>query len=123
MQISPFMPMGKTVSLTTNATPSTANSTQILPSDFGLTNGLPTQYMLVSNGASDIWVVFANNSTDAAAAALPTAGTTTVGTPQKGFRLKPGVVMVVTFGAGILFVGNASTGISQNFDITPGEGS
>ncbi len=123
MQISPFMPMGKTVSLTTNGVASTANSTQILPTDFGFTNGLPTQYMLVSSGTSDIWIVLANNSTDAAAAAFPTAGTTTVGTPQKGFRLKPGVIMVVTFGAGVLFVGNASTGVSQNFDITPGEGS
>lgn len=121
--ISPFLALGKTVTLSTNGSINMVNSTQIQPSDFNLTF-LPTQYMLVSNGTADIWVVFAATSAVAAAAAFPTAGTTTPGTPQLGVRLKPGVIMVVTFSGGPnLFVGNISATASQTFDITPGEGS
>ena len=118
----PFSPQGNTVKLQTNGTANTVNSTQIQASDFGM-SVLPNQYMLISNATADIWVVFATTAAIAAAAAFPTAGTTTPGTAQPGFRLKPGVIMVVTFGANPLYVGNISTGVSQSFDITPGEGS
>jgi hypothetical protein len=123
--VKPFAPQGNTISLTTSGTPSTVQSMAVTPANFGMSGNttLPCQYMLISNGTADIWVVFAPTAALAAAAALPTPGTTTVGTPTLGFRLKPGVIMIVSWGGPTLFIGNLSTAASQNFDITPGEGS
>jgi hypothetical protein len=122
--VKPFAPTGKTITLTTNGSASTTNSLQILPSDFGYTGSIfPPNYMFTNNGTADIWIVMATTAAVAAAAAFPTAGTTTVGTPQLGFRLKPGVIQVMSFDGQVLFVGDLSTGTSQSFDITPGEGS
>jgi hypothetical protein len=117
---------GKTVSLTTSATPNTAQARQILKSDINPNkNDPPSVFRCINNGTADIWLVISNVQAEATAAAFPTAGTgTSIGTPQLGFRLKVGIVEVFTinWGAGGIWIGDVSSGTSQNYDLTPGEG-
>lgn len=115
----PFSIQGKTVSLQTSATPSTSQSRQIQASDFGMTS-LPSQLRFVNNGTSDVWISMTSAT---ATVVIPTPGTSTVGTPQAVVRLKPGVIEVFGMGGGpVLFVSDISTGASQVYDVTPGEG-
>src|SRR5258708_18294323 len=116
---SPPNVQGKTISLQTSATPSTSQSRVILPTDFGMGN-LPAQVRIVNNGTGDVWISMTPAS---ATAVIPTPGTTTVGTPQAVFRLKPGAIETFTCGGGpALFVNDISTVASQVYDLTPGEG-
>ncbi len=116
----PFCPQGKTITLQTSGSINTSQNRQVKESDFAIST-LPSQFRIVNNGTADIWVVF--SSTSGPTAAFPTAGTTSVGTPQPGWRLKPGVVEVFTNPAGpSLFIADISSVASQTYDITAGEG-
>lgn len=87
-QLSAFEATGKTFSI------SVAAANQVVPvnlSDIGLTQ-IPEALQFINNGPADVWVVQGNANT--VAAAFPTAGTTTTGTPQPGLRLKPGAIVV-----------------------------
>jgi hypothetical protein len=130
MLSSAFQQLGKTVTLNTNAVVSTNQSAIVLMTDFALTQA-PQSLRMINNGTADVWVYI---TPAAAVAAFPTAGTTTAGTPQPGFRLKPGVVEV--FGLNVLaanpnnvqppvagfWVNTISSVASQPIDISPGEG-
>jgi hypothetical protein len=96
---SAFQNVGKSFTI------SVAAANQVTPvnlADLGL-QGLPQALQFINNGPADVWVVMsaANNPV----AAFPTAGTITTGTPQPGFRLKPGAIVV--------YEANAST-VAQN---------
>jgi hypothetical protein len=130
MLTSAFQALGKSVSLLTNAAASTTQSAVIFLTDLGLLQA-PQSLRIVNNGTVDIWVSFTPLTQ---AAAFPTPGTVTAGTPQPGFRLKPGVVEVFALNAmspnpAVAQIGNPgfwvntiSTVAAQPFDITPGEG-
>lgn len=127
-QTAAFQLSGLSVSLTTNAAPATSQSALIKLSDLGMLQA-PAALRVVNNGAVDIWMSI---TPAAAAAVLPTPGTTTAGTPTAGLRLKPGVVEVFTLaalglaagGAGVpgFFVNTISANATQAFDLSPGEG-
>jgi len=120
----------KTITVQTNVAPSTSQSTVINLTDMGLTQW-PQSLRMINNGTVDIWVYPSNS---AQTAAFPTAGTVTAGTPQPGFRLKPGVVEV--FALSVLatnpsaaqppvpgfFLNTIASVASQQFDVSPGEG-
>jgi hypothetical protein len=73
---------GKSFSISVGA----ANQTvPVNLADLGLTQ-IPSLIQFVNNGANDVWVVLSGSS--GVTAVVPTAGTTTVGTPQPGVRLK-----------------------------------
>lgn len=115
-----FTPQGKTITLQTSATPSTSQNRQVKESDFAIST-LPSQFRIVNNGSADIWIVL--SSTSAPTAAFPTAGTTTVGTPQPGIRVKAGLTEVIGNPAGpSLFIADICSVASQTYDITAGEG-
>lgn len=122
-----FKPVGQTISLATNATGGIANTVQI-----PVTSWVPTvqiwQPILVramNNGASAVFLLFSLTGT---AAAAPTPGTTTVGTPQPGFFIYPSTVGPEYFelplqfqGSPVaIFVSSVSTGTSIAFDLVLG---
>lgn len=116
----PFAPAGNTISLTTSGTGSTSQSRQVNASDFGRTS-FPPQLRIVNRGASDVWVSFTSAT---ATVAIPTPGTTTVGTPQPVIILLPGVVEVFSIAPSQNFwINDISTGISQTYHVLAGEGS
>jgi hypothetical protein len=115
-----FQPIGLTATLQTNASASTSDNYQLLPSAFGLTN-FPQQVRFINNGTADIWVALANAT--GTAAAFPTIAAGGTGTPTAGWRLKPGVVEVFTIPGGpALFISDISASTSQSYDVTFGEG-
>jgi hypothetical protein len=128
--ISAFAAAGNTVTLNTNVAANTSQSCPVDLSDFGLTQ-MPQALRMLNNGTADIWV-YISGATQTAA--FPTAGTTDAGTPQPGFRLKPGIREVFTLNAGSpnveglqppvpgFWVNTISSVASQPLDITPGEG-
>lgn len=133
-QLSAFEATGKSFSI------SVAAANQVVPvnlGDIGLTQ-IPQALQFINNGPADVWVVQANSAA-AAVAAFPATGTTTVGTPQAGLRLKPGAIVVYRCNANdptqqvqsltanvkgpgfyLAFIG-AAAGPSI-VDVTPGEG-
>lgn len=116
----PFAPQGKSITLQTSGTINTSQNRLILPSDFALPF-YPTQLLIISNGTDDIWI--ATGLTSSVTAVFPTAGTTTVGTPQPGVRLKPGAIQVFTLNCGqVLYLADISPTASQKYDLIPGEG-
>lgn len=120
----PFTPHGLTVGLTTSATPNTAISRQITPATLGIAQHLfgdSSSVMCINRGAADIWVSF---TTAAAVIAIPVANSTDTGTPEAGLILVPGAYLVFTIPTGpTLWVNDISTGASNSYYLTFGEGS
>lgn len=122
---SAFEPTGLTATLQTNSTLSTNQTTGLLTlAAFGITL-VPEAFRMINNGTVDIWVVWSASSS--VTAAFPVAGTTTIGTPAAGFRLKPNIVEVFRFNAwnttaGGFYIATICSVASQAFDMTPGEG-
>lgn len=123
-----FQPQGNTISLTTSAVASTAQSVQITPANLGLpaaplgSGGIPfpPNIRIVSKGTSDIWISI---TIATATIVIPTPGTTTVGTPQFALILVPSSIEVWSFDPGpTMWINNISIGVSQTFHITLGEG-
>lgn len=116
----PFQPYGQTVSLQTSASASTASSRLITPANFGL-DRLPPMLRVINRGTADIWISFTSATTTIA---IPTPGTTTAGTPQACLIILPGVVEIFVPPAGPGFwVNDISTGTSEVYHLTAGEGS
>jgi hypothetical protein len=119
----PFCQQGKTISLTAGVA---SQSRQVFPADFGLPavasapTGFPPHVRIVNRGTVDIWVSFTTASTTIA---IPTPGTTTVGTPQQGFLILPGVIEIFTLPTGgLLWIQDISTQAGQTYHLTIGEG-
>jgi hypothetical protein len=100
MQLQPFMPMGQAFIINTNATPSTSQVTPILTGNIGLGTTLgggtpmqPNMIRLFNAGSAVIWLNWNNTGANVA---IPTAGTTTVGTPQYAVFVEPGVDLIFT---------------------------
>jgi hypothetical protein len=75
---------------------------------------------VVNRGSADIWISF---TTATATIAIPTAGTTTAGTPQQAIILIPGVVEIFTLPtAQSLWVQSISLSATQVFHLLAGEG-
>ena len=118
----PFVPQGNTISLTTSSTPSTSQSRQITPANFGLGSAsiFPAQVRVVSRGTGDLWINF---TTATGTIVIPTPGTTTVGTPQLAIIIIPGAIEVFTLPTGsVLWVQDISTVASQTYHLLIGEG-
>lgn len=123
-----FQPQTNTISLTTSAVASTSQSVQILPANLGLTQvgtsgvfqPFPPNIRIVSKGTSDIWISITINT---ATIVIPTPGTTTVGTPQPCLIIVPSSIEIWSFDPGpTMWINNISTGVSQTFHISLGEG-
>jgi hypothetical protein len=131
-QLSAFEATGKSFSITAGL------ANQVTPvnlGDIGLTQ-IPQSLQFENTGNADIWVVM--SSVSAPVAAFPTPGTTTVGTPQSGFRVRPGTIVVYrcnvndptqkvqSLTANIIghgfYLATISLAAAQNLDVTPGEG-
>lgn len=119
---SAFKPEGKTVTLTAGLS---SGSKLVTAGSFGL-NNIPETVRLANNGTADIWMYISKGDQGPQTAAFPTAGgQNDIGTPQPGFRLKPGIVEVFTtkyVGPDGFYVNDISTSASQTYDITPGVG-
>lgn len=125
-----FAPQGKSISFTTNATPSTSQSRLILLSDIGL-GFSPTVVHVYNVGTALVWINFAAAS--GGSVVIPTPGTTTVGTPQIAYPLVPGAIEVFSFAlpwtaqAGLnspvgFYLQDISASASQTYHLTFGEG-
>jgi hypothetical protein len=130
--MSAFEATGKSFSITVGA------ANQVTPvnlADLGLTQ-IPSALQFENTGNADVWVVM--SSVAAPVAAFPTPGTTTVGTPQSGFRVRPGTIVVYrcnvndptqkvqSLTANIVgpgfYLATIGAVAGQNLDVTPGEG-
>jgi hypothetical protein len=123
---SPFRPHGKTLTLQTNVVASTPTVPYLIkPSDFGLNQGeqYPSQLRIINNGTADIFINVGNRSDiDTAAFPTPTAGA--AGTGQYGWRIKPNAIEVFSINVGpTMYISDVSASASQQYDLTPGEGS
>lgn len=117
-----FNPRSYTAALTTNATPSTSTSVQLTAAAMGIPTytAFPPQARMVNRGSADVFVSFTTAST---AAVLPTAGTSTIGTPTNGWYLIPGIVEVFTLPTGdVVWLNYICTAASQVFYVALGEG-
>jgi hypothetical protein len=134
-QIAALVLAGNSAILTTNVTPSTNNSVPVVyagSTNLALGTTQPPQIRLLNKGSSDIWLGFSSPS--AVAAVIPTAGTTTLGTPQPVIWLAPGIEITLTLAVSILplvgvaglplgfWLNTISVGVSQNFYLQLGEG-
>jgi hypothetical protein len=144
MILSPFQPMGNSFSLTTNGVTLTNTSTPIIlvgAGNLNLPSNQPTMARFLNTGASTIWLNFsipvyaAGGATVAAGtAAVPVAGTTTLGTTANSFWLAPNIEEVLTIPVGPanltgvantplgFWLNNMSVGVSQSFLMQLGEG-
>lgn len=114
MQLSPFQPYGNAFILTTNAVASTATSV-LLTGQLNIPSGAnPTAVRFLNKGASDIWISLTQGPS---VILVPTAGTTTMGTPQPVFWIAPGVDCVLSAwpGGQNVYLNSISTGVSQTF--------
>jgi len=97
MILSPFQPMGNSFIINTSGTTNTNQSTLILltgAGNLGLGAGMqPNCMRLLNKGASDIWVDWTQS---AGTVTIPTAGTTTTGTPSVATFIEPGVDLIFT---------------------------
>lgn len=96
MQAAPFSPMGNSFTITVGAA---SQSVPVLynPSGgggLGLGSTEPPQIRLLNTGTAMVWISF--SSPAAVAAVIPTAGTTTLGTPQLVSWAAPGVEFSLT---------------------------
>jgi hypothetical protein len=131
-QLSAFELRGKSFTITVGV------ANQVTPvnlSDLGMTQ-IPDVLQFINNGTADVWLVL--SSTAAPVAAFPTPGTTTVGTPQPGLRLKPGAIVVYRCNASVIaqnvpnaagnqvgpgfYMATISGTAAQPIDVSPGEG-
>jgi hypothetical protein len=138
-QIIAFCPHGDSVILTTSATPNTSQSTPITLGGGGSSNSLALpfhadsqQIRLLNKGTADIWLSF--TSPLGATIAIPTPGTTTVGTPQPATWIEPGVDLILTLACGWIplpttayngpgfFLNSISSAASQTLYLQIGEG-
>jgi hypothetical protein len=121
--LSAFQPQGLTIGFVTSGTISTSQSVQITPQNLGLPASqlnFPPQVWLINRGTVDVFVSF---TLATATIAIPTAGTTTVGTPTQAFNLVAGVPVVLTVPIGpTLWMQNISGTASQTYYVTFGEG-
>jgi hypothetical protein len=115
MLLAPFQPYGNAFILTTNSVASTVTSV-LLSGLLNIPAGQnPTAIRFLNKGAADIWISL---TAGASAILVPTAGTTTIGTPQPVFWLAPGVDFVLTPplpGGGNVYLNSISTAVSQIF--------
>jgi hypothetical protein len=129
MPLMPFQNQGKTCTI---AATNGAASALVKFSQLGLIQGqAPSSLRVINNGTVDVWISFTQVTT---VAAFPTPGTVDGGTPQYGYRLKPGIVEIIAFNVVAanpgadqppipgFWVNTISTVAAQNIDITPGEG-
>lgn len=120
-----FQPQSNTISLTTSGVASTSQSVQITPANLGLPASaagtpFPPNIRIVSKGTSDIWISITILT---ATIVIPTPGTTTVGTPQPCLIVLPSSIEIWSFDPGpTMWINNISTGVSQTFHISLGEG-
>jgi hypothetical protein len=129
MQLSPFMAIGQPFAINTNGTGSTSQSTLVPFNSIGIVAAAkPTQVRFLNKGTADIWASITDN---AAAAVLPVAGTTTIGTPGSlgAWWIEPGVDLIFTFAAVVggpnsarVNLNTISTGVSQLLYVQFGEG-
>lgn len=116
--ISAFQPQSKTVSLTADVA---SRSVQILPTDFGLAGTVfPPTMRVINAGTVIVWVSF---TAVTGTIVIPTAGTTTVGTPQLAMALLPSTVEAFAVPIGpTLWVQSISLSAAQVFHLLAGEG-
>lgn len=129
-----FLPMGQSVILTTNAVASTNQSFAVVYSgsaNLNIPSALPNQARFINIGTDMIWLNFTTPSVGTAV--IPTAGTTTLGTPQPSIWLAPNVEVVLTLPVSVVPLLPAGTGVgfwlntisasaSQKFQMHLGEG-
>lgn len=119
----PFSPHGLTVGLATSGTASTANSRQITSTILGIKDSVFAalqSVMCVNRGTADVWISF---TTATATIAIPVADGTDTGTPAQALVLIPGAYLIFTLNTGpTLWVNDISTGTSQDYYLTFGEG-
>lgn len=103
-------------------------------SDLGMTT-LPQSLQFENTGTADVWVAL-SSAANPPAAAFPTPGTTTTGTPQSGTRVRPGEIVVYSCNVSAPNVPSvANPAVSSagfyiatigaaagSLDVTPGEG-
>jgi hypothetical protein len=114
-----FTPQGNTVSLTADLA---ARSVQLTPANFALgsVSVFPSNVRVVNAGTASVWASFTPAT---ATIVIPTAGTTTAGTPTQAIILLPGVVEVFTLPTGsVLWVNSISLSAAQVFHLLLGEG-
>jgi hypothetical protein len=131
-QLSAFEQTGKSFTITVGVT-STVASVNL--ADIGLTQ-IPQALRFINNGTADVWVVMGNVNSLVAAFPVPAAANT--GTPQAGFRVKPGATVDMRCNANDptqKVPNNAATNVGPGFylatisgtaaqalDVIPGEG-
>jgi hypothetical protein len=115
----PFQPLpANTIALTAGLAP---QSRQVKLTDFGLSYW-PPQFRVVNIGTVPVWLWISQASFSLT---IPTPGTTTVGTPQLGVPIIPGIVEIYTlsnFQLANLWINDISTAANQTYYLTPGEG-
>jgi hypothetical protein len=117
----PWTLQGQSIILTTNATPSTSQSAQILLTNFNLSEW-PPSIRVYNAGSSAVWFSITTVTT---VVVIPAAGTTTAGTPEPVTFLAPGIVEAMGFpgsNSDIVWINTISAVASQNIYISPGEG-
>jgi len=121
--LSAFQPQGLTIGFVTSGTISTSQSVQVTPQNLGFAANqttFPPNVWLINRGTADVFISF---TLATATIAIPTAGTTTVGTPTQAFNLVPGVPVVLTIPVGpTIWMQNISGTASQTYYVTFGEG-
>lgn len=112
MQLAPFLPMGNSFIINTNATPSTAQTTPCYLTgtlQLNLGDMQPNMIRMLNKGTADIWVTLSSGAT-ATNAAIPTPGTTSTGTTQPSFWVEPGVDLIFTMPVIFQFTANSRVG-------------
>lgn len=136
MLLAPITLFGNSAILTTNGAASTNTSTPVVyPGATGMnvgTLGQPVQIRLLNIGTAMIWLNFSGLA--AGVAVIPTAGTTTLGTPQPVVWLAPGIEITLTIPCSIgqlagvantpigFWLNHISSGVSQSFQLQLGDG-
>jgi hypothetical protein len=125
---------GNAAILTTNAAGSTSNSVPVTYKGAGnlnLGDLVPPQLRLLNTGTAMIWLSF--TSPAAGTAVIPTAGTTTLGTPQPVIWLAPNIEIVISVPVAIqqltplvngigFWLNTISAAASQSFQLQLGDG-
>jgi len=111
--ISPFSPAGNSFIITVGV----ANQqTPILltgSANANISSGMPTQIRFFNAGSSAVWVTM--SVTSGVAAVIPSAGTTTMGTPQPVIFIEPGVDLIFTIPCGFTPIAQAGAAPINGF--------
>ncbi len=97
--ITPFQRLSQSAIITCGVA---AQSTPLLlagGANLNLGSGQPTQVRLLNKGTADIWFSFTAPAANGAIA-IPTAGTTTIGTPQPAQWAAPGIEISLSLECG-----------------------